>query len=35
MYIFWLIGLVLLYAVCRWYGKFKGRKAQESLWRFF
>jgi uncharacterized membrane protein len=35
MYIFWLIGLVLLYPVCLWYGKFKSQKPQESLWRFF
>ena len=35
MYIFWLLGLVLLYPLCLWYGKFKSRKAQESLWRFF
>jgi uncharacterized membrane protein len=35
MYISWVIGLALLYPVCLWYGKFKSRKAQESLWRFF
>ena len=35
MYIFWLCGLVLLYPLCLWYGKFKSGKAQESLWRFF
>jgi uncharacterized membrane protein len=35
MYIFWLCGLVLLYPLCLWYGKFKSQKAQESLWRFF
>jgi uncharacterized membrane protein len=35
MYIFWLCGLVLLYPLCLWYGKFKSRTAQESLWRFF
>jgi uncharacterized membrane protein len=35
VYIFWLFGLVLLYPVCRLYGKFKSRKPQESFWRFF
>jgi uncharacterized membrane protein len=35
MYIFWLCGLMLLYPLCLWYGKFKSQKAQESLWRFF
>ena len=35
MYIFWLIGLLLLYPLCLWYGKFKSRKPLESLWRFF
>jgi uncharacterized membrane protein len=35
MYIFWLAGLIILYPVCLWYGKFKSRKPQESLWRFF
>jgi len=35
MYIFWLCGLVLLYPFCLWYGEFKSRKDQDSLWRFF
>jgi uncharacterized membrane protein len=34
MYPFWLIGLVILYFLCRWYGTFKQRQAPESLWRF-
>jgi len=35
MYIFWLIGLVILYPLCLWFGQFKSQKPQESLWRFF
>jgi uncharacterized membrane protein len=35
MYIFWLGGLIILYPICLWYGRFKSSKAQESLWRFF
>jgi len=33
MYPFWLVGLVILYFLCRWYGTFKQRHAPESLWR--
>jgi uncharacterized membrane protein len=35
MYVFWLAGLVFLYPICRWFGKFKNQKPQMSLWRFF
>lgn len=35
MYVFWLAGLILLYPLCLWYGKFKSRKSPDSLWRFF
>jgi uncharacterized membrane protein len=31
----WLLGLLLLYPLCRWYGAFKARQPAESLWRFF
>ena len=34
-YLIWLIGLVLLYPLCRWYGGFKQRRAPNSIWRFF
>jgi uncharacterized membrane protein len=34
MYPFWLLGLILLYPLCRWYGAFKLRSAPESIWRF-
>jgi uncharacterized membrane protein len=33
MYPFWLLGLVLLYLPCRWYGDFKRRRPSGSLWR--
>ena len=35
MYPFWLLGLVLLYLPCRWYGEFKGRRPSNSLLRLF
>jgi uncharacterized membrane protein len=35
MYLFWLLGLVLLYPACLAYRRFKERKAPESVWRFF
>ena len=35
MYPFWLLGLVLLYLPCRWYGEFKGRRPSNSLLRMF
>jgi uncharacterized membrane protein len=35
MYVFWLGGLIILYPICLWYGRFKSQKPKESLWRFF
>jgi len=35
MYPIWLLGLILLYPLCRWYGNFKRRIAPDSVWRFF
>ena len=35
MYAFWLLGLVILYPVCLWYGRFKHRQSANSLLRFF
>ena len=35
MYAFWLLGLVILYPLCYWYGRFKARRPGDSLWRFF
>jgi len=34
MYVFWLIGLVILYPLCIRYAKFKHSRSPESLWRF-
>lgn len=35
MYALWLVGLLVLYPLCRWYGNFKRRTPPESLWRLF
>jgi uncharacterized membrane protein len=35
MLAFWLVGLVLLYPLCLWYGRFKHGRSPRSLWRFF
>jgi len=35
MYLFWFIGLLILYPMCFWYGKFKRKKTLKSLWKFF
>ena len=34
MYLFWLIGLFILYPLCRYYNRFKSAKPAESVWRF-
>jgi uncharacterized membrane protein len=33
MYTTWLVGLLILYPLCRWYGRFKSKSAPDSLWR--
>jgi hypothetical protein len=35
MYLFWLLGLAILLPLCWLYGRFKQRRAPESLWRLF
>jgi len=35
MYAFWLLGLLILYPLCKWYGHFKRGKSSDSIWRFF
>jgi len=35
MYFWWLIGLLLLYPLCKWYGDFKQRTPPDSVWRLF
>lgn len=34
MYMFWILGLVILYPVCRWYGELKHRQKANSILRF-
>jgi uncharacterized membrane protein len=31
----WLVGLVVLYPLCQWYGGFKVGTAPDGIWRFF
>jgi uncharacterized membrane protein len=33
MFPFWLLGLLILYPLCRWYGRFKQGRPVTSLWR--
>ena len=35
IYLFWLIGLIILFPLCLAYGKFKKQKPASSLWRLF
>ncbi|KAL8867452.1 MAG: hypothetical protein Q9174_005656 [Haloplaca sp. 1 TL-2023] len=35
MWITWLVGLAILWPLCRWYAKFKSTKGANSVWRFF
>ncbi len=35
MYPYWLLGLVVLYPLCLWYGKFKHNRPPSSFGRFF
>jgi uncharacterized membrane protein len=34
MYLFWILGLALLYPVCRWYGRIKTQQSTNSSLRF-
>lgn len=34
MYPFWLLGLLILFPLCLWYGGFKRRQPMRSAWRF-
>jgi uncharacterized membrane protein len=33
MYMWWFVGLIVLYLPCKWYGEFKQRRPPNSLWR--
>lgn len=35
LYLIWFIGLLILFPMCLWYGKFKRKKTIESVWRLF
>ena len=35
MWITWLVGLAILWPLCKWYAKFKSAKGADSVWRFF
>ncbi len=35
MLIFWLLGLLLLYPFCKWYGEFRRSRPLNSAWRYF
>ncbi|MBA4368802.1 MAG: hypothetical protein C0403_14340, partial [Desulfobacterium sp.] len=35
MYLFWFMGLLILYPICLWYGKCKGKKTMDSVWKLF
>ena len=34
MYLFWLAGLLILYPLCMWYGRFKSQQPASSILRF-
>jgi uncharacterized membrane protein len=35
MYLLWLVGLLLLFPLCKYYLKFKTRQSKISIWRYF
>lgn len=35
MYLLWLLGLLLLFPLCKYYLKFKSRQSKTSIWRYF
>jgi hypothetical protein len=35
MYPYWLLGLLILYPLCLWYGRLKHRQPANSILRFF
>ncbi|KAI4166944.1 MAG: hypothetical protein LQ343_007616 [Gyalolechia ehrenbergii] len=35
MWVTYLVGLLILWPLCRWYGRFKSTKGVNSVWRFF
>lgn len=35
MWVSWVLGLLILWPLCRWYARFKSTKNVNSVWRFF
>jgi uncharacterized membrane protein len=33
MYVLWIVGLIVLYPVCKYYGQFKKQQSENSFWR--
>ena len=34
MYVLWVLGLIVLYPVCKYYGQFKKQQSENSFWRY-
>jgi len=34
MYVLWILGLIVLYPVCKYYGQFKKQQSENSFWRY-
>jgi len=34
MYLLWVLGLIVLYPVCKYYGQFKKQQSENSFWRY-
>jgi uncharacterized membrane protein len=34
MYLLWILGLIVLYPVCKYYGQFKKQQSENSFWRY-
>lgn len=35
MYLFWIVGLIIIFPMCKYYIQFKSHKPNSSLWRYF
>jgi uncharacterized membrane protein len=34
MYVLWILGLIVLYPICKYYGQFKKQQSENSFWRY-
>jgi uncharacterized membrane protein len=34
MYLLWILGLIILYPICKYYGQFKKQQSENSFWRY-